>query len=148
MTRFLSLLDRGRHWARPEERRRSQRGVISYESVLRVRSQAMPGVTFVLNRISFARRMELARQVREISRRAEFLAAGAKLEDQVEANLLAQEIEGIYLRWALVGIDGLSIDGQAATTDQLLEKGPEELTREILKTIKAMCGLGEEERKN
>ena len=121
---------------------------ISYESVLSVHSKTMAGVTFVLNRISFGRRMELSRQVREISRRADFLDAGSQLQDKIEANLLAQELDAMYLRWGLVRIDGMKIDDEPPTTSQLLEKGPEELTREIVGAIKEQCGLSEAERKN
>jgi len=120
----------------------------TYRSTVRIKSQAMAGVTFEINRVSFGRRMELARQVREISQRAEFLQAGTELHERIEASLLKQEIEAIYLRWALVHVDGLTIDGEPATAERLLEKGPEGLTREIVGAIKLQCGLGEDERKN
>ncbi|HLH00339.1 MAG TPA: hypothetical protein VKX49_28800 [Bryobacteraceae bacterium] len=126
----------------------SASGVASYESVVNIRSQAMPAVLFSIHRISFGRRMELARQVRELSQKAEFLQAGTELQDKIDANLLKQEIEAIYIRWGLVRIDGLKIDGEPATAERLIEKGPEELTREVVTAIKAQCGLSEEERKN
>jgi len=122
--------------------------VVSYASVVTARSKSLPGATFSINRISFDRRMELTRRVREISQRAEFFDAGTALKDKIEANILAQEIEAMYLRWALVGIEGLMIDGEPATIDKLLEKGPDELTKEIVCAIKAQCGLSETERKN
>ncbi len=146
--RFLSRSDRvpdgapgGFGKPRPED-------VVSYDSVVRTSSKALPGVTFAINRVSFGRRMELTKRVRELSQRAEFLEAGADLKDKIEANILSQEIEAMYLRWALVGIDGLTIDGEPATIDKLVEKGPDELTREIVAAIKAQCGLSETERKN
>jgi hypothetical protein len=92
--------------------------------------------------------MELTRRIRELSRRAEFLGAGTELEEKIEASLLSQEIEATYLRWALVNIEGLAIDGEPATAEQLLEKGPEKLTQEIVSAIKGLCGLSEAERKN
>jgi hypothetical protein len=105
-------------------------------------------VAFAIYRISFGRRMELSRRVREISRKAEFLEAGTELHEKIEANILAQEIDAMYLEWGLVRIDGLSIDGEAATVVQLLEKGPEDLAREVVGAIKEQCGLSEAERKN
>jgi hypothetical protein len=105
-------------------------------------------VTFTINRISFGRRMDLTKRVREISQKAEFLEAGTGLKDKVEANVLAQEIEEMYLRWALVSVDGLRIDGEPATIEKVIEKGPDDLTREIVTAIKAQCGLSETERKN
>ncbi|HYL37175.1 MAG TPA: hypothetical protein VEV17_14760 [Bryobacteraceae bacterium] len=113
-----------------------------------VASKTFAGVTFVVRRISFGRRMELARMIRDLSRRAEFFEAGPELHEKIEANLLSQEIEATYLRWALVSIDGLTIDGAPATAEQLVEKGPEELTQEIVAAIKGLCGLSEAERKN
>ena len=124
------------------------RDPVSYESVVKIESKTILGVTFSINRISFGRRMELSRQVREISQRAEFLDAGNELREKIEASLLAQEIDAMYLRWGLVSIDGLTIDGEAATAVQLIEKGPEELMREIVSTIREQCGLNEAERKN
>jgi len=119
-----------------------------YDSTLSIQSKAMPAVTFVINRISFGRRMELARRVREISQRAEYLTAGSQLQEKIEASLLRQEIEATYLRWALIRIDGLTIDGEPASTERLIEQGPEALTNEIVNAIKAQCGLSEDERKN
>jgi len=116
--------------------------------VVKIESKTILGVTFSINRISFGRRMELSRQVREISQRAAFLEAGNELREKIEASLLAQEIDAMYLRWGLVSIDGLTIDGEAATAVQLIEKGPEELMREIVSTIRGQCGLNEAERKN
>jgi hypothetical protein len=145
--RFLSRSDRGgENRAGVCEPRPGE--VVSYDSVSTARSRALPGVTFTINRISFGRRMDLTKRVREISQKAEFLEAGTGLKDKVEANVLAQEIEEMYLRWALVSVDGLRIDGEPATIEKVIEKGPDDLTREIVTAIKAQCGLSETERKN
>jgi hypothetical protein len=119
-----------------------------YESVIMVRSKAIPAVTFAINRISFGRRMELSRRAREISKKAEFLEAGSQLEEKIEASILAQEVDAMYLAWGLVSIEGLMIDGEPATADRLLDRGPDELTREIVGAIKEQCGLSDVERKN
>ena len=121
---------------------------VSYESALAIESKVMPGVKFVINRISFGRRMELSRRVREITQKTEFLEAGSELGEKIEAGILAQEVDAMYLRWALVSVDGLEIDGEAATAEHLLNRGPEELAREIVVAIKEQCGLSEAERKN
>lgn len=120
----------------------------AYESAVTVDSKSVPGVRFVIHRISFGRRMELSRRVREISQQAEFLQAGNEVQEQIEAGILAQQIDAMYLQWGLVSIDGLTIDGEAANVMQLVEKGPEELVREIVSTIKGQCGLSDSERKN
>ena len=124
------------------------RSPVCYESVANIESKAVPGVKFVIHRMSFGRRMELSRRIREISRRAEFYAAGDQLREKIEANILAQEIDAMYVQWGLVSIDGLAIDGEVATAAHLLEKGPEKLMQEIVSAIKEQCGLGEAERKN
>jgi hypothetical protein len=121
---------------------------VSYESAMAIESKVMPGVKFVINRISFGRRMELSRRVREITQKTEFLEAGSELGEKIEAGILAQEVDAMYLRWALVSVDGLEIDGEAATAEHLLNRGPEELAREIVVAIKEQCGLSEAERKN
>jgi hypothetical protein len=126
-----------------EDRRRD-----SYESVVVIRSKAMPAVTFVINRISFGRRMDLSRRAREITKKAEFLDASSQLQDKIDASILAQEVDAMYLAWGLVSIEGLSIDGEAATGERLLERGPDEVTREIVGAIKEQCGLSDAERKN
>lgn len=147
MTRLLSRLGniRGQDVAQGEHH---HRGLTRYESVVEVRSRANPGVSFCINRISFGRRMELAKRVRELSQRAEFLQAGTGLQDKIDASLLRQEIEATYIRWGLVRIDGLRIDGEPATADRLIEKGPDNLAQEVVTAVKAQCGLSEEERKN
>ena len=58
------------------------------------------------------------------------------------------ELDAMYLQWGLVSVDGFSIDGEAATALHLLEKGPEDLAREIVCAIREQCGLTEAERKN
>ena len=121
---------------------------VSYDSVMTIPSKTLTGVAFVINRISFGRRMELSRLVREISKKTEFLEAGTELQERIEAGILAHEVDAMYLRWGLVSVEGLTIDGVPAGSEQLLKDGPEELTREIVTAIKAQCGLSEAERKN
>jgi hypothetical protein len=119
-----------------------------YESSIRLKSQTLPGVEFTIYRISFGRRMDLCRRVRDIGQKLEFLEAGKHFHEKVEANLLTHEIDKIYLEWGLLGVDGLAIDGQPATGELIIAKGPEDLTREIVEAIRSQCGLSEEERKN
>ena len=120
----------------------------NYESSVVVHSHSVPGVKFTINRISFGRRMDLCRRVRDVGQKLEFLEAGDHFREKVEANLLSHEIDNIYLEWALVAVDGLTIDGELATGELVVTKGPEALTREIVEAIKSQCGLNEEERKN
>src|ERR1700723_2686828 len=141
MMRFMSRLDK-------DVGAVARNGAFQYESVISIESKAVQGVRFAIHRISFGRRMELSRRVRELSRKAEFLEAGTEMHEKIEASILAQEIDAMYLQWGLVSVDGLIIDGEPATAAHLLEKGPEDLAREIVGAIKEECGLNEAQRKN
>ena len=121
---------------------------MNYESELVVESKAEPGVAYRLARVSFGRRMELTRRVRELWRKVEFLNAGTDPGEKIEAAVLSAEIDRLYVLWALRGVTGLTIDGQAATPESLTEAGPEVLFREALGAVKAECGLEEAETKN
>lgn len=120
----------------------------SHESGVELSSARFPGVRFRVRRMSFGRRLELMRRVRELAQRMEFAEAGSNFTDKVEASLLSLEVERLYLEWGLEWVSGLELDGSAATPQTLAERGPEELCREMIQAIKAECGLSEEERKN
>jgi len=110
------------------------------------------GVRYAIRRVSFGGRIELARKIREVGRRAEFFAAGAEVnhdaKDRMEAAVIGAEVERAYLEWGLIELEGLEIDGEAATAASLIEKGPVELAVEILARIKSECGITDAERKN
>ncbi len=120
---------------------------MNFETEMTIASESVPGVTFTIARVSFGRRMELLRRLREIAGRAECLAAGDSRE-KLEAALLSSEIDELYLRWGLVRVEGLELDGAQATADSLISAGPEDLCREVIAAIKRECGLSEQERKN
>ena len=119
-----------------------------HESCLWFDSEKQPGVRFRIRKVSLARRIELARRIRELGRKIEFLQASGAPGEQIEATLLKGEIERVYLEWGLEQVEGLEIDGEAATPESLVEGGPIELAEEILTRIKAECGLSQAERKN
>jgi hypothetical protein len=146
--RFMSRLDKEVREAGGGVGAVSRNGAFRYESVISIESKAMQGVRFAIHRISFGRRMELSRRVRELSQKAEYLEAGTEMHEKIAASILAQEIDAMYLHWGLSSIEGLIIDGEPATAVGLLEKGPEELAREVVSAIKGQCGLSEPERKN
>ena len=121
---------------------------MTYESVVEVESKISPGVRFAVARMSFGRRVELMRRVRELARRAEFLEAGSQPGDKMDAGLLQAEIDRLYLAWGLRAVSGLVLDGGHASPELLAEAGPEELFREALAAVRAETGLTDEERKN
>jgi hypothetical protein len=119
-----------------------------YRSVVECESATVPGVVFTIRKMSFGRRLELAERIRGLGAALEFRAAGAELQDRVEASVIASRMDRVYLEWGLAGVRGITIDGAPATPESLIAAGPEELTREALARIKAECGLSVEERKN
>jgi hypothetical protein len=121
---------------------------VQYESLARCEGVSFPGVVYKIRRMSFGSRMELSGKIRELSKKVEFLSAGTDIQQHLEANVMAHEIDQMFLEWGLVGIEGLNIDGEPATPESLAAAGPDNLTREIVGAIRAQCGLSEEERKN
>jgi hypothetical protein len=119
-----------------------------YDSAVWHDASSVAGVRFAVARMSFGRRLELMRKIREIGRKTEFLTASADVKDQFENAVLTGDVERAYLEWGLVAVEGLTIDGEAAAPNSLIEKGPVELTLEILSKVKSECGLSEDEQKN
>jgi hypothetical protein len=124
------------------------RALEAYESAAWFDSLTRPGVRYQVARVSFGRRIELARRIREIGRKLEFLEAATDARDRLDATLLAAEIDRAYLEWGLARVEGLKIDGEDATPETLVARGPVNLAAEILARIKSECGLNEAERKN
>ena len=118
---------------------------VSYEIV---DSKVATGVSYAVGKVSFGRRVELSKRIRELAERREFLAAGETAQEKMDAALLASEIDRIYLLWGLKEVRGLEVDGEAATPESLVDNGPEELFREALDAVKHQAGLTEAERKN
>lgn len=131
MTSSTSLSDRARH-----------------ESFAWIESETHSGVRYRITKMSVARRIELARRIRDAGRSLEFLEAGNDVREKLDAAVLNGEIERAYLRWGLEEIEGLEIDGEAATPELLIERGPADLAGEILASIRRECGLSEAEQKN
>lgn len=121
---------------------------MTYESVTVVESKVAAGVMFTVARMSFGRRVELMRKVRELARRMEFLEAGNEPGDRMDAALLQAEVDRLYLAWGLQTVAGLELDGIPATPELLAVAGPEDLFREALAAVRSETGLSEEERKN
>ena len=121
---------------------------MSYESAVTVESTVRDGVSFRIARMSFGRRVELMRRVRELARRMEFLEAGEPAGERMDAGMLRAEIDRMFLLWGLTGVSGLVVDGVDVTPETLVERGPEELFREALAAVRRETGLTDVERKN
>jgi hypothetical protein len=119
-----------------------------WNSTVEVASHAQPGVKYAIRRMSFGRRLELMKHVRDLAAKAEYFSAGESEQSRMEASVLATEIDQLYVLWGLEAVRGLTIDGLPATPSSLVERGPEELFREVLAAIRHESGLGDQERKN
>lgn len=120
----------------------------SYCSDLTLASRTVPGVVFTIGKMSFGRRVELMRRVRELARRADFLAASKDPCEKMDAALLQAEVDREYVVWGVKSIKGLTVDGREAGAELLAAAGPEPLFREALAAVRRETGLNEEERKN
>lgn len=119
----------------------------NYSSITWHESETLPGVRFAIRRISLSQRIELTSKLHDLLAQHDFLKAGDSA-DGLTATLRELLAKKLYIEWGLSSIQGLSIDGQSATAASLIEKGPETLSCEIVKAIKAGLELSEEERKN
>jgi hypothetical protein len=122
--------------------------MVNHESTVRYASTTLPGVDFSVRRMSFARRLELLRPLRDIANRLEYCRAGQTEGDRLEASMLEAEIQRVLLEWGVAGIEGLTIDGQPADVAALIAAGPEHLAREIAGRVREQTFLAESERKN
>lgn len=120
---------------------------IEYSSVRWCDSRTMPGVRFAIRRISLQQRMDLVKRMRDLSLQDEFLNAGNSVErlHAAENELAARKV---LITWGLSQVAHLSLDGEPATPESIVEKAPEELANEIVTAIRSELGLSDEERKN
>src|SRR5215469_13174682 len=107
-----------------------------YESTVSVTSAIDPAVTYTVAKMSFARRTDLMRRIRELARQAEFLEAAQDAGGKMDAALVQAEIDRTYLLWGLREVHGLEIDGRPATPESLAATGPEELCREAAEAVR------------
>jgi len=121
---------------------------MEYSSYEVIDSKLAEGVRYTVAKISFGRRVQLTRRIRELASRREFLEAGQSPSDKMDAALISSEIDRIYLLWGLKEVSGLEVDGSPATPETLAESGPENLFLEAVAAVKQQCGLSEAERKN
>lgn len=121
---------------------------MQYESLITLESHACHGVRFRVRRLSLSRRMELVRLIRETGEKLAFHMAGDSVTDAAHAAEIRARMDALYIRWGLNEISGMTIDGEPVTVENLLDRGPDSLSREIVDAIKSELFLNESERKN
>ncbi len=121
---------------------------VTYESAVWRDSRHWPGVRFHVLRMSLVRRHRLMQELKALASEEAFHRANDKAASDIAAAELQARIDETLIRTALIGIEGLSIDGEEPTVESLIESGPESLAREIAEAIAEEISLTEEERKN
>jgi hypothetical protein len=119
---------------------------VRFESVRWNASTTVAGVRFAVREPSLTNRIELTRQLHELTLRNEFLASGKEME-QLELALAELLVQKLLVEWGLAAIEGLEIDGEPATPALVIQSGPEKLVAEIAAAVKSQCGLSDDERK-
>jgi hypothetical protein len=136
---------------------------MNYCSRTTVESKLYPGVTFVVNRMNERRRVrrelgfadlrlrvnEQQTAIQEALKEKDSLPPG-RLE-QMNASfgeLLHGEWYPAWIRWGILSIDGLEIDGVKATVQTLCEDGPTDLVEEVFAAVMEAAGLSTVEEKN
>ncbi len=94
------------------------------------------------------RRHRLMQELRALASEEAFHRADDEATSDIAAAELQARIDEKAIRTALLAIEGLSIDGEEATVESLIENGPESLAREIAEAIAEESSLTEDERKN
>lgn len=142
-----------------------------FEPTYREESVACPGVTFVLNRMTEDRKIDLlkklavpSKKLREIMQESARIAStvkeGSSQEDkdlvQIQQMALSdsvtlidkEETNPTYIRWGLAGVEGLRLAGGMEGNLSNLNSWPSELTAEARQFVENSVTLTEQERKN
>lgn len=120
----------------------------TWRSAEEYRSTKYPGVKYRVAKMSMGRRIDLTRRVKDLMKQLEFLSAGSSTQDKVDAAILAGEMDRLYWDFGLESLDGIDINGEPMTPNEQFERGPEDLSREILQRVKQNCQLSQDEQKN
>lgn len=146
--------------------------MFDFKSTETIESAVIPGVRFNIRKPTQGRRIELHLSIAEaaskyaakigelgklrIDKKQDDGTVKVEWSNQDEANRIAAaadiiditELTPRYIRWGLLSIEGLTIDGEPATVETLISDGPEEIIPEIRDAIKSRLGLTVVQQKN
>ncbi len=134
-----------------------------YDTTNRKESEILPGVSFLLRRMTEGRRIELRKKlsptnakIRELLReQGKLLEAPDDAQDHNRILELQDEFDGLMLEtvnpttllWGVKQIEGLEVDGKTLTLEDWQE-WPSALFREVLNSVNAEAELNGGEVKN
>jgi hypothetical protein len=98
--------------------------------------------------MTLRQRINLVQELHTLYREHEFSSAGTSSADRLLAQLSSLRIDEVFLRWGVMAIDGLQVDGKPVGAAELAEHGPERLTAEVLGRIRETIALSPDEEKN
>ncbi len=132
---------------------------MNFETTVRIESKIEPSVVYVVKRISVVERANLLMETLNETARAtelvellknagdnqgpEIIRARLELDSLMNGKLLSAA-----LRAKLAGIEGLTLNGEAATVESFIQHGPEALVREALEAANAASELTADQQKN
>ena len=117
-------------------------------SCLTFESVVEPGVSFRIRRMTLRHRINLIQELHTLYREHEFGSAGTSTEDRLRAQLSSLRIDEVFLRWGVVDVAGLQVDGKPIGASDLVDYAPEKLAAEILGRIRETIALSPDEEKN
>lgn len=137
---------------------------MNFASKTQHNSEATPGVSYTLKKLSHGRRVRIdlalcdhRARVRELAKEFAAIPEADTSEDARLARLkldqktrlvIEEHFKPAYLREALASIEGLEIDGEPATLETLFSDGPAELVEEIYQAIQRGINLSVDDAKN
>jgi len=98
--------------------------------------------------MSLLRRQRLMQELGTLAQEVAFQKANGDVAGDIPATELQTRIDEKVMRTALLEIEGLKIDGQAATPESVIASGPVSLSREIAEAIAEESSLSGNARKN
>jgi hypothetical protein len=98
--------------------------------------------------MTLRQRIKLIGELSQLYRAHDFHTAGSSPLDQLNAQLNALRIDEVVLKWGVIAVHGLVIDGHTVGPDELSERAPEELTAEILSRIRECISISVDQEKN
>lgn len=121
---------------------------MDFQSSKSFESLVCDGVKFTVRRMTLRQRISLLNELHTLYREREFNSAGGSKADEIKAQISNLLIDEVFLRWGVVAIDGLYVDGKPLCVDELAEKAPERLVSEILGRLRECITLTPDEEKN